>query len=313
MSGRQGRSALLQTIGEFGLIGRLAKWAAPKQKDVLVGIGDDAAVIRCDRNRRMLLTTDMLIEGRHFTLGQASFYQVGRKAMAVNISDIAAMGGIPLYAVVAVGLGPKTSVEQARQLYRGLKAIADRFGVEVVGGDTNRSERLVVSVALVGEVSRRQLVLRSGARRGDVIYVSGSLGGSYVSKKHLRFVPCVDQARFLVKHFKLHSMIDLSDGLASDLTRVCQASRVGALIETARIPVSRSAKSLRHALCDGEDFELLFTLDPRQARRLEQVSRRAGFTFVRIGRIVGRAYGIRLMDPDGRVQPLKAEGYDHFK
>lgn len=267
-------------IGEFGLIRQL-------QKQIRLA-GDDCAVLPGGG----LLTCDPVIEGIHF-LPDTPARQVGWKAMARNLSDIAAMGGEPRYAVVSLGLRPTTPVRWVRQLYGGLHAAARRFGCEIVGGDTAhvRCEQFVV-VTLLGHADRP--VLRSGAKPGDAVFVTGTLGGSFRSGKHLRFIPRIREARWLVEHVHVHAMIDVSDGLASDLQRLVEASRVGFDIASARIP-----GKLPGALSDGEDFELLFTVAPRNA----VTARRK---FHEIGRVIKTP--VVLLDGE----PLAAKGYDHF-
>jgi thiamine-monophosphate kinase len=291
-------------IGEFELIAQIRKKTRTNAR-VLLGIGDDAAVIRIGRRKDLLFTTDMLIENRHFRLQDATAYEIGRKALAVNLSDIAAMGGVPTEAVAALGLPKRLSAGFVDQLYSGIRDLAKHFHVNLAGGDTNISECLVISVALIGEVEKGKALRRSGARVGDCVMVSGALGGSYDSGKHLNFMPRVREARYLTKNFHVHAMMDISDGLASDAKRLAEESGVGILIEENRLPVSRTAKTVVRALTDGEDFELLFTLSEKEARR-------AAKRFHIIGRVVARGRGVKLLMKDGSCVPLQG-GFDHFK
>ena len=304
----------MKTIGEFGLIRQIRNTTRVSNPAVLMGIGDDTAVIRGSSKKDMLFTTDMLIEGIHFEITEASPYEIGRKALAVNLSDIAAMGGWPTVAVVAVGLPPDLPPKFVRELYEGIEDLASSFNVSIVGGDTNRSGKIVISVALLGEVEKNKALLRSGAKEGDVIFVTGLLGGSYASKWHLNFIPRLEESRFLSRHFKIHAMIDISDGLASDIHRVCEESGVGAILSQEAIPVSPFAKKREAALTDGEDFELLFTLSPKEAARLTLYSsdRNIG-PFWPVGKIVPRRQGIKMTGPRGSVKDLPEKGYDHFK
>jgi thiamine-monophosphate kinase len=302
----------LKEIGEFGLIGELRKRIS-KKSSVGVGIGDDTAVLGPFSKKDVLFTTDMLLEGRHFKLQEAEPFEIGWKAMAVNLSDVAAMGGWPTHAVVAVGLPGDLSVDFVKELYRGLIECARLFGAGIVGGDTNASEKLVISVALLGEVEKGKSVTRSGARVGDVIFVTGELGGSYASKKHLNFMPRLKEARFLTRHFSLSAMIDISDGLASDIRRVCEESRVGAVLSKEVIPVSKNCPSVERALSEGEDFELLFTLPPKEAARLTAAAHPKSMHFHPIGKIVSQKKGICLETDDGRFENLTKGGFDHFK
>lgn len=301
----------LSQLGEFGFI-RWIKGEARVDASVLKGIGDDTAVLKKTGKGLELFTTDMLIENRHFKLKEATGYEIGRKALAVNISDIAAMGGRPTHAVIAVGIPQHTPVSFLKEMYRGFQSLAKEYKVNLVGGDTNRSEKLVISVALLGEVEPKQLVTRSGAKNGDVIFVTGFLGGSYRSGRHLNFTPRVAESRFLVENFKLHSMMDISDGLASDIRRLCEESAVGARLCAEAIPVARGAKGLRAALEDGEDFELLFTLSPKEAARLTLDPRRRTYApFSPVGRIVAKSEGIKIFKAGSRKK-LEAGGFDHF-
>lgn len=299
--------------GEFALI-RSFRAKTRRGPSVRVGIGDDTAVLRPAPGKELLFTTDMLIEGKHFRLSEATARQIGRKALAVNISDIAAMGGVPTCAVVALGLPARLPKKFAVDLYEGIRALADDFGVSVVGGDTNGSDKLVVAVTLLGECERGRALLRSGARPGDVIFVSGELGGSYPSKKHLDFTPRVKEALFLAKNFKVGAMMDLSDGLAGDLRRIAEESGVGAVLLKEAIPVSRAARGVAGALADGEDFELLFTLPVPDAARLMAAEISAGVgTFRPVGKIVEKKRGLTLIDLAGKRVPLGAGGFDHFR
>ena len=299
-------------IGEVRLIERLRRVLGPPGPGVRVGIGDDAAVLTARRGWT-LLASDMCVEGVHFRLtGRAGTPPewVGWKALAVNVSDIAAMGGLPQAAVVSLGAPPQAPVREIERIYRGLRRCAKRFGISVVGGDTVRAPRLVIDVAILGTVAPGRAVLRSGARVGDALFVTGRLGGSYASGRHARFVPRVREAQALLKRVRVHAMMDLSDGLALDLWQMARASRVTLRIEAARIPRHAAAKTLHHALQDGEDFELLFAVAPRDAAR---VPRRLGACPVtRIGRVVRRGAGVELAKADGRMQRVRPSGFRHF-
>lgn len=287
-------------------------------RGVLMGPGDDAAVLRTSTSR-LVLTTDMLLEGTHFTFSDASPLQVGWKAMACNISDVAAMGCIPRFAVVSVGLCAKRPFSEALALHRGLQRCARRYGVSLVGGDcTAWHDGLSISVALLGEVPGGcRPVLRSGARPGDVILVTGTLGGSLLGR-HLRVKPRVAEGLALNRRYRIHAMIDISDGLSLDLYRVCRASGVGAMLDGPSIPVSAAARKvartsgkspLVHALGDGEDFELLFTCSPAQARRILR-DPPCGTRVTAVGRI-SEAKRLVLRSGDGHLEPLKVAGWEH--
>jgi thiamine-monophosphate kinase len=300
-------------MNEISFIDYLKK-KVPTAKHVLAGIGDDAAVLQTRHGDKLLLTTDMLIEDQHFKCSKATGFEIGWKAMAVNISDIAAMGGLPTHAVVSVGLPKTLSVDFVKEIYKGLQAVSKRFHVSLVGGDTNASKKIVISVALLGRVGKKQLVKRAGARIGDVIFVTGFLGGSYNSKKHLNFTPRIAESQYLVNHFKIHAMMDISDGLASDIFRLAQASGVGAILSKEAIPVSESARDADQALTEGEDFELLFTLSPKEAARLtlSEPSKKMA-PFHPIGKIISRKQGVRLARANQESCILQEKGYDHFR
>lgn len=301
----------LKELGEFRFIERLRR-RLRTDRSVIRGSGDDAAVLRPRAGFDSLITTDMIIEGKHFLRSKATPFQIGWKAMAVNVSDIAAMGGIPRHAVAAVGLPGNLLVHDADEIIRGLLACANKFHVNLVGGDMNASDKLILSVTLLGEVERGRSVRRDGARPGDHIFVTGPLGGSYESGRHLSFIPKVTTARYLAAHFKINSMIDLSDGLASDLKRICEQSGVGAEVNASAIPVAKNPRGLQGALGDGEDFELLFTLSTAEAQRLRRIKKKF-MVFYEIGRIRAKWHGICCLGADGRRQDLALGGFDHFR
>ena len=214
-------------MGETQLIEKITR-GLPCGSNVIAGVGDDAAVLKFDRSRHLLLASDMLVEGTHFTRN-TPVELIGRKAIAVNISDIAAMGGIPDSAVVSIGLPPGTHLAFAQRLYTGMKKICRQFRVSIVGGDTVRSKTIVINVAMTGIVKKKNLLLRSGAKQGDAVFVTGTLGGSILGK-HLKFTPRVHEAQTLLRRVRITSMIDLSDGLSTDLHHITKASGTGAYI-----------------------------------------------------------------------------------
>jgi thiamine-monophosphate kinase len=309
-------------MNEFELIARLTR-ALPTNDSVMVGAGDDCAVLELGLPDRLLLfKTDAVVEGVHFT-GETPPERVGHKALARCLSDIAAMAGTPTAAVITIGLPRKFQPERVERIYAGLNALAKTQGVAVVGGETTTNpDRVLISVALIGFVPRGRLLLRSGAKVGDAIFVTGELGGS-LAGRHLEFEPRLAEARWLAEHFSLHALMDVSDGLAGDLRHILHASRVGAELLKSAIPISRAAREISKrgdaakpafvaALTDGEDFELLFTVASKSAVPLldawkEQFPK---LKLTCIGKIVGGG-GIRLRDPSG-VRPLTAHGYVHF-
>jgi len=297
-------------INEIDLIRRLSK-NFRLDKTVIKGPGDDAAVIKYTRDKYLLYTCDMTIEGVHFDLRKATPFQAGWKALGRNISDIGAMGGVPRYAVVSLAISPRQKVSVADGICRGLKSIADRFKVNIVGGDMSVSKNIVIDVSLIGEVEKKNLTLRSAAKTGDVIFVTGSLGRS-IRGKHLDFMPRVNEARQILKKFKINSMIDISDGLALDLNRILKASSVGACIYESAIPLSKEA-SLNNALYDGEDYELLFTMSAKEARQFYRMAlNKIGAPVSMIGEITTKNKGYRIVKEDGKIEDMKIKGYLHF-
>ena len=285
----------LSDLGEDGLVARLTR-GLPGGPTLRTGPGDDCAVLggRSDAVWT-LLKTDCVIEGVHFT-PETEPRRVGWKALARAVSDIAAMGGLPEAALVTVALRPSMEVAEAEALYEGIKKCARKFRIAVAGGETARSPGpTFVSVALTGRVERKRCVLRSGGRPGDILFVTGRLGGS-LSGKHLDFMPRLNEARWLTEHFRVRAMMDVSDGLGADLPRLANASECA--FELGEIPCSPGC-SREDALRDGEDFELLLAIGPRDAARLEREWPFRGLPLTRIGRLT-----------EGVSCP--AHGFDHF-
>lgn len=295
----------LNKIGEFGLIRRI-KRAIRTDASVIKGIGDDCAVIKFNSREYLLLTCDMLVEGVDFTPDEDP-YLIGRKALGVSISDIAACAGMPRYALISLGIPKNKKSRFVDKLYKGIKDLAKTYSLNIIGGDISRSKQLVINVSLVGIVEKENLVLRSGAQLKDIIMVSGPLGGS-IKGKHLRFIPRVKEARLLVNSVKLNSMIDISDGLAQDLSHILKESAKGAVIYQDLIPLSRDCSRLDDALNSGEDFELLFTLSIREARKLLALND----SFVPIGHIVEKDKGLFLIDKSGKPERIRVKGFIHF-
>lgn len=295
----------LKDIGELKLIEKfMARYKVARH--TIVGIGDDSAVVRMPGTKELLLfTCDTLVEGIHFPTRKISGYKIGWKALGTGLSDIAAMGGIPVSALVSLAVPAKVEEGFVNGLIRGINSLARRFNVDIVGGDTVSSPKaIVITIAVVGTVSRKKLVLRSGAKAGDKIFVTGALGGS-IFKKQFNFTPRIVEAQRLVSHAKINSMIDITDGLSMDLYRLITASQVGAILYKEAIPISRDAYKtkdpLRSALCDGEDFELLIT------------SKDERIPFNIIGEITRDRGRLVLIDKNGRIERLKLQGYEHFK
>lgn len=300
----------LKDIGEFGLIDRLAA-GVKTGRSVIKGIGDDAAVIKCSGGTYLLATVDMLIEDRHFKRSAAP-ESVGWKALCCGISDIAAMGGSPKWALASCGFTKDLDVKYVDGIYRGIKKAAKKFGVNIVGGDTNSSDKIILDITVLGEAKNGRPVFRSGARPGDLIFVTGELGGS-IKGKHLKFMPRLKESAILVKNFKINSMIDISDGLSSDLNHILEESNAGALVYEYLIPVSAKAGSVANALSDGEDFELLFTMSKKEGGRLLDLRHRLfDIPVTRIGTVAEKTSGSKIADIFGKKRDLVPEGFRHF-
>jgi len=310
-------------MNEFELIARLTK-SLPTNPNVVTGAGDDCAVLDVGLpDQWLLFKTDALVEGIHFTKDTPPD-KIGHKALARCLSDIAAMAGTPNAALVTIALPEKFDAAFIEGIYEGLNRLARKLGVAIVGGETTTNpERILISIALLGFVPRGKAVLRSGAKTGDAIFVTGELGGS-LAGKHLEFEPRLAEARWLAENFSIHAMIDLSDGLAGDLRHILKASRAGAELLRTAIPINRAAKlrakepsakakpAFVAALTDGEDFELLFTVAGADAVKLLDAWK-IQFPKLKlscIGKIV-RGEGITIRDKNG-AQPLTADGYVHF-
>ncbi|MBU3664651.1 MAG: thiamine-phosphate kinase [Chthoniobacterales bacterium] len=291
--------------GEDALVARIARFVGVKDPRLVAGIGDDCAAVRTSAGARLLLLkTDCVVERRHFRASDDP-RAVGWKAACRAVSDIASCGGEPRWAVVTCVLRPAHGGRWVDDFYRGMQKAAKRFGFSVVGGELASTDGpAVLSVAMAGEVAPRDFVTRGGGKPGDVLFVSGALGGSLESGWHLRFVPRLEQARWLVRHFRVRAMMDLSDGLAADLPRLACASGTGFRVDPGLVPRRRGA-SLRRALGEGEDFELLFAVAPNVASRLATAWRRK-FPRLRLTRIGELA-------PRGVAEGLgHARGFDHF-
>ncbi len=301
----------IESLGEFGLIREIQKWI-PKVKTIRQGIGDDAAVFDGPGGTYQLLTIDTIVEDVDFLKRKAAPQEIGWKALAINLSDIAAMGGVPKVAVVSLTLPKKTSVQFVKGFYEGVQKLAKQFGVAIVGGDLSGGPKISSSIALLGESQKKWTVFRKGAKVGDFICVTGRLGGSILGK-HLHFMPRVCEGEFLARQ-GVSAMIDISDGLGQDLDHLIKESNVAFLIDEAKVPISQAAcklargnpkKELIHAFCDGEDFELLFTIAPRKCKTLKKVWSRKFSTPLTV---IGRVVKWRGSAPAQR-KPL---GYQHF-
>jgi thiamine-monophosphate kinase len=342
----------ISTIGEFGLIARLSQIVQPYRDTLIVkGIGDDAAVYIPADGKVQVVTTDALIEGVHFDLTYVSMRNLGWKSMAVNLSDLCAMLAIPRYALITIAIPRKISVEMVEDFYLGVKSASNEFNFAVIGGDTTTTfGNMAISVTMIGEAEKDFIPYRSGAKVGDYICVTGKPGLSYAGlkilirekkrflesedkenfkpnfepflkaiEKHLKPIPRFDVVNKMINEkVKVNAMIDISDGLSSDLLHICRQSGVGAEIYETSLPIDDMVKKvadefgedyLNYALYGGEDYELLFTVSESELKKLDALADDVKV----IGRILDRDQGIKLIRSDNSQRDLEAGGWDHFK
>ena len=330
----------LGEIGEFGLINRIRARQREYGEDVVVGIGDDCAVL--SRGSILeVLTTDCLVEGTHYRPGWLGMEDVGWKSLAVNVSDVAAMGAVPRHALVTLFIPGGMTSGDIDRLYDGIESCAAETGVAIVGGDIVRTiGPFAVSVTLSGTCERDELVLRSGAREGDIVVVSGMLGDARVGMEHLkagreprspasqyaisrfkRPMPRHREARAIVKKLQPTSMIDISDGLVSDLWHILEMSKMGAVLYAGAVPVGEGVsdwfggnreEALSLAIGAGEDYELLFTVDEKREGELGEVESATGLKLTPIGRTAPKKAGLKLIGDDFETE-LGRRGFDHFQ
>ena len=334
-------------LHEFHLIELLRRTFGRTGAAVIRGIGDDAAVIAPPKGRQLVLTTDLLVEGVHFDLRTASPEEIGYKAAVANLSDVAAMGARAESALVSIALPASWTAARVLALYRGIMAACRPHRVALVGGDTSASpDRLFLSLTITGSVPGGCALMRSGARAGDLLYVTGTLGDSlagltllsrgrrrnaprlkpadrsFLIRRHRRPAALLRLGQTLSAHRLASAAIDLSDGLSGDLHHLCEQSRVGAEISAAALPLSPALRAYARAsrtdpvalaLRGGEDYELLFAVPAAKQRALNRVARRAGSRLTCIGVVRPRAFGIRVRDVAGRLRPLPVTSYVHFR
>ena len=325
----------LSEIGEFGLIKAISQ-IADKGQGVVMGVGDDAAVLTPSPGKVLLATTDLLLEGVHFTLEFIDYHRLGRKALAVNLSDIGGCGGIPTVFLVSLAIPPETEVASLQALYKGMMEHARTYGCSLVGGDTSRGNELMISITIIGEVEARNCVYRSGAKPGDRIFVTGTLGDAALGLKqlksgvregdpvqrHLDPTPRVREGGEIARQGLATAMIDISDGLIADLGHIAEASGVGAYVHLAQLPLS--APYREHitqyyknpyllALAGGEDYELLFTAPEGRAEAIQKLAADLGTPITQIGEISQAPVGVTLVGSDGKQVPVEQRGHDHFK
>ncbi len=335
----------VNTLGEFGLIEHLTRPFSLHQASSIKGIGDDAAVLD-HGDLCTLVSTDLLVEGIHFDLAYTPLKHLGYKAVVVNVSDIYAMNGQPKQITVSLALSNRYSVEALEELYAGIRLACEKYEVDLVGGDTTSSPKgLTISVTAIGQAEKERIVYRSGARPGDLICITGDLGAAYLGlqllerekriwQEHPGIQPNLEDQKYaigrqlkpearkdMIEVFRKinlvpTSMIDISDGLSSDLLHICNQSKVGALLEEDGVPIHPDAQMLALqfkldpitcALSGGEDYELLFTIDPSDVEKIKYLPE-----IYIAGEIVEEAHGTRLQTKGGNLHPLKAQGWHHF-
>jgi len=336
----------ISELGEFGLIEHLTKSIKIKNGTTIKGIGDDAAVLNYN-NKKILVTTDLLVEGIHFNLIYTPLKHLGYKAVAVNLSDICAMNGVPRQITVSIAISKKFTVEAIEELYEGIRLACEKYGIDLIGGDTSSSlTGLLISVTAIGEANEMDIVYRSGAKVNDLICVSGDLGAAYMGlqllerekymftenskiqpdfsgheyilERQLKPEPRIDIIKKLTEiNVKPTSMIDISDGLSSELMHICKNSNVGCKIYSEKIPIDITTCNMANefniapeiaALNGGEDYELLFTVslkDYEKIKNLKEISV--------IGNIIDESDGMNLISDDGKQIPITAQGWNGIK
>ncbi len=290
-------------IGEDALVARITR-RLPSNEDVITGAGDDCAMVKSSgKTWRILLKTDCVVEGVHF-LPDTPPDQVGWKAMARVVSDMAAMGGVPQHAMITLILPPDHEVARVELLYAGLRRCAARYGISIVGGETSSGPQVIISVSMMGKVNRTRCLLRTTAESGDAIFVTGRLGGS-IHGKHLKFEPRLKEAHWLAARAPVHAMMDISDGLGKDLPRMAAAAGLGFVIEEEKIPASKGCTQ-QQAWSDGEDYELLFSVSADDVPRLQKAWKRQfpQLSLTCIGRFVKKGHG--------KAPCFQKQGWEHF-
>ncbi|MEA3490085.1 MAG: thiamine-phosphate kinase [Candidatus Omnitrophota bacterium] len=300
-----------EIMKELELIKDIRERAGKPGSGVKAGIGDDCAVLDYDRRRYLLWASDMLADGTHFRAGKVPYKKIGHKAVAVNISDIAAMGGVPRYILVSIGIPGGMKKAAVKAIYDGIFSTCKDYGIKVIGGDTVRASCLVIDISILGLVEKTRLLRRSGAKEGELMLITGPVRDG--KKEHMDFRPRLKEARALAGRCRIGSMIDTSDGIALDAGRICSESGVGCRLYESAIPLSKGL-SLEDALYYGESFELLFTMDVREARSLFLGMRSSGRVpeYFIIGEITGKREGMCLIEEEGHATPLRSEGFRHL-
>ncbi len=343
----EGTFTPISEIGEFGLIDRLDSVLGEiANPSILAGIGDDAAVLRTAPGKAHVVTSDALIEGVHFDLSFMPLEHLGAKSLTVNISDVVAMNAAPAYATIMLGIPGHVSVEMVEAFYRGVRKVCDAYDVAIVGGDITGARQFTIGVTAIGEVDEDRVVYRKGANPGDILCVTGDVGSAFAGLKVLfreraelqkqgeSFMPSIKQFQYVVNRnlapvarlgaiqawqeadFQPSALIDLSDGLASEINHICRRSGCGAYLRMADVPVHDITRRVAaefednadvYALQGGEDYELLFTASAGELVKLKESS------YAVIGEIVEQEDGVKVEYSDGSVESLAPLGFDHFK
>ncbi len=343
---KSSRRDSLKTIGEFGLIRQLKQQWAISSPQVVKGIGDDAAILKARQGQQLLMSTDVFIEGVHFDLTYQTLKDVGFRAGVANLSDIAAMGGKPLYLLVSMAIPAQIPTPKIREFYRGLQESCGPCNVELIGGDTSSSPyNIFLSLTIMGSIQANRALTRSRAKVGDSIYVTGTLGDSnaglhilqthakhhrslrlsavekFLTQRHLRPTPRIHIGQFLANQGVAHAAIDLSDGLSCDIGHICEESRVGAEVWGKALPLSsqlhafaqqNNVDPIEFALRGGEDYELLFTAPTKNHQKVLNISKQTKVPIAYIGEIKPKKFGQQLECPEGRKQKLLKKSFNHF-
>jgi len=331
----------IKEIGESGLIQRIADNYRSSHPAIICGIGEDAAALKISEKNILLTTCDLLVEDIHFNLSLTNSYHLGRKSLAVNLSDIAAMGGIPRFFLVSLAIPTYISVEFIDDLYRGIMELADEFNTKLVGGDTNASlDKLIIDITLLGEANPDHLLKRSGAQAGDSIFATGTLGDSALgfsilkrghqsnstspfnklTLRHISPHPRIKEGKAIAENHLASAMIDISDGLLTDLKQILTLSKVGATIFISQLPLSNDFKQFQvqhkhnkidFALNGGEDYELLFTSPQTKENDLFRLSQKLKVPITKIGEI-NSSEKLIVLDENQTPYTIDDQGYDHF-
>ena len=331
----------LNQVGEFQLISRIKEWLPPESPNMILGIGDDSSIVDVSGESRIVCSIDTMVEGRHFDTTFMTMAQIGYRLAVGNVSDMAAMGAVPEFALISCALPSDLILKDVKNFYGGISDAAGEYGFEIIGGDTVSTEgKTVFTMAMIGRLRNNSFKTRSGTRPGDIVMVTGYPGqartglctlqgkitlsrhASYFEEKFLHPVARVNESLLLVQHSCVHTMMDISDGLTSDLRRICEASGVGVMIEEKQLPFRKESEELcadlglsrrECVLYGGEDFELLITVDALKSEPLKtEFEEKANVPLTAIGRITGEEGRFICRCLDGTLQDVSDQGWDHF-